>query len=261
MPFRDIDELRYFSFESLDDEGILNAAFTRRGGISSAPWMSLNLGSLVGDDPKHVVENRRRLFHSIDRPPDSLFDVWQVHGTHIICADTPRSLTAPHQKADGILTDNPAVTLLMRFADCVPVLLYDPLHRAVGLVHAGWQGTVNKVAAAAIQAMQAAYDSRPEDVVAAIGPSIGPDHYEVGPDVAGEVERAFGEDASQLLPTDKGAVGFDLWAANKLVLETAGVRCIEVAGICTACHPIDWYSHRGEKGQTGRFGVVISLRE
>ena len=261
MPFREKDALRYYTFESLDDEGVLQAAFTRHGGTSPAPWAELNLGSLVGDDASRVLENRRRVFQAIERPLESLYDVWQVHGTNVVCAEAPRPSTALHQKADVILTDNPGVTLLMRFADCVPILYYDPIHRVVGLAHAGWQGTVRLVAEAAVKAMQAVYGSRPEDILVAIGPSIGMHHYEVGPDVIQEVENSFGSDASSLLPAQDGAVKFDLWAANRLVLEKAGIRCIDMANICTACHSKDWFSHRGEKGKTGRFGVVIGLRE
>jgi len=261
MPFREKDQLRYFTFESLDDEGILQAEFTRKGGVSPAPWAELNLGSLVGDDQAHVVENRRRIFESINRPVESLFDVWQVHGIEAVSAEGPRPLTAAHQKADVIITDNPEITLMMRFADCVPIFYYDPIHRVIGLAHAGWQGTVRNVAEVGVKAMQSVYGSRPEDILVAIGPSICVNHYEVGSEVIQEVQKAFGSDAPKLLPIQDGAVKFDLWAANRLVLENAGIRCVEVAGICTACNPLDWYSHRGEKGKTGRFGVVIGLKE
>jgi copper oxidase (laccase) domain-containing protein len=107
MPFHEKDGLRYFTFESLDDEGVLAAAFTRHGGASPSPWAKLNLGSLVGDKPENVVENRRRIFQSIGRPVDSLFDVWQIHGITAVCAEAPRPLSASHQKADVIITDNP----------------------------------------------------------------------------------------------------------------------------------------------------------
>lgn len=261
MPFREHDSLRYYTFDSFDEEGVLQAAFTRHGGVSLAPWAKLNFGSLVGDDPVNVLENRRRVFQAVGRPVESLFDVWQVHGTEVVYANTPRPLTVPHHKADAILTDNPEVTLLMRFADCVPLLYYDPIHRVVGLGHAGWQGTVKMVAKAVVKAMQGVYGSRPEDILVAIGPSIAVHHYEVGSQVIQEVEAAFGSDAAGLLQTQDGAVKFDLWSANRLVLENAGVQHIEMAGLCTACHIRDWFSHRGEKGLTGRFGVLIGLRE
>jgi hypothetical protein len=175
-------------------------------------------------------------------------------------APHPRYNDPPEFKADAILTDNPAVTLFMRFADCTPILLYDPRKAVVGLVHAGWLGTVKHAAAEAVKAMRAAYGSKPADICAAIGPSIGPDHYEVGLDVEVHVRYAFGPEAASLLHRNHGSKAhFDLWAANKLALNQVGVEQVEVAGLCTVCHPDDWFSHRGQKGKTGRFGALIGL--
>lgn len=264
MPFHQQDGIRYFTFESLSDAGVPHAAFTRHGGVSPRPWESLNVGGLVGDDPGRVVENRRRCFQSVGYQPESMYDVWQVHGVDVVCTSAPRPLDTPHRKADVILTDRAGVTLFMRFADCVPIFLYDPKRLVVGLAHAGWQGTVKRTASAAIAAMQDEYGSNPADILAGIGPSIGADHYEVGADVAGQVRAAFGGNADALLIAPDGdghPVQFDLWAANHLILEESGVRQIEVAGLCTACHLEDWFSHRGEKGQTGRFGVMIGLTD
>lgn len=261
MPFHHIDSIRYLTFNLLDSLAIPHAVFTRRGGVSPAPWDSLNVGSLVGDQPECVSENRRRSFAALGRGLDSLYDVWQVHSADVVIADAPRH-GAQHRRADAILTDRPEVTLYMRFADCVPVLLVDPVRNAVGLVHAGWQGTVKKVAAVAVTAMQERYGSRPETLLAAIGPSIGPHHYPVGEEVVAQVRHAFGEQAPALLESahDHSGVQFDLWSANRLVLEQAGVQQIEVSAICTACHLEDWYSHRGEYGRTGRFGALIAVR-
>jgi YfiH family protein len=263
MPFLQNDLIKYYTFASLAEHPVKQAIFTRHGGVSPQPWASLNLGSTVGDDPKRVVENRRRAFNALGVELSSLYDVWQVHSTDVVYTDCPRPLYIPHLKADAILTDRPGVNLFMRFADCVPILLYDPMRPAVGLVHAGWKGTVTRVAAVAVGAMQAKLGSQPADLVAAIGPSIGPHHYEIGPEVISQVKQAFGQDAIQLLQkTNRGAAGslqFDLWNANRLVLEGAGVRQIEIAEICTACHLEDWYSHRGEHGSTGRFGVLLGI--
>jgi YfiH family protein len=275
MPFHQPDQVRYFTFDSFDAEGLTHAAITRRGGASAAPWASLNVGATVGDDPASVQENRRRSFAALGRSLDTLFDVWQVHGVDVVCAAAPRPSEQPHQRADAILTDRPGVTLFMRFADCTPIFLYDPVKQVVGLVHAGWQGVVQATLAYALAAMQSAYGSRPENILAGIGPSIGPHHYQVGPDVITAVQRAFGADAAGLLhPCANGHSGsgdpdvgshtadrrmFDLWNANRLLLERAGVRRVEIAGVCTACGLEDWYSHRAEKGRTGRFGALIAL--
>jgi len=259
MPFHQSGTVRYYTFDSLDEAGVTHAVFTRRGGVSPEPWASLNLGSTVGDDPTRVAQNRQRVFQAVNRNPGTIFDVWQVHSAEVVFADAPRKPHIPHRQADAILTESPDVTLLMRYADCVPILLYDPVRRAAGIVHSGWPGTVKRVAQSAVKAMQESYGSQARDILAAIGPSIGSHHYEIGPDVESQVCEAFGLDAAALLPSINGGVQFDLWAANRLILDQCGVRKIELAGLCTACHREDWYSHRGDKGRTGRFGVLIGL--
>ncbi len=260
MPFHSDGEIRYYQF-GLFDHGPVHAIFTRRGGLSPDPWAALNLGGTVGDDPERVRENCRRALRALDRGLDSVYDVWQVHGVEVAIAESPRPPETPHLEADAILTDRPAVTLMMRFADCVPVFLHDPVRKVVGIAHAGWMGTVRGTLRAAVEAMQTRFGSRLADIQAAIGPSIGPDHYQIGPDVATQVRQAFGAETPKLLAARAGAVYFDLWAANRLTLEQAGVRQIEVAELCTACHTDDWFSHRAERGRTGRFGAIIALRD
>lgn len=256
MPFAEQNGLRFYQFDSLD---VKHAVFTRHGGLSPEPWKSLNLGGTVGDEVERVRGNRFLSFEALGCKPDSIFDVWQVHSADAVCADAPRNFDEPYQKADIILTDKPEVTLFMRFADCVPILLHDPIRHVVGIAHAGWLGTVRDVAKATVETMRERYGSRPGDVIACIGPSIGPDHYEVGGDVIAQVEGTFGADANLMLPRHGSRTHFDLWKANQYLLERTGVRQIELAGICTACRTDDWFSHRAEKGQTGRFGALISL--
>jgi polyphenol oxidase len=259
MPFNQLDSLRYYTFDLLNQKEIVHGVFTREGGVSPVPWNSLNVGGLVGDTRENIIENRARIFKTMGREVETIFDVWQVHSRDVVCAEQPRPLDAPHQKADAIITNQPGITLFMRFADCVPVLLYDPCRKVVGLVHAGWQGTIKKIAAEAITAMTKQYQCQPEDILAGIGPSIGPDHYAVGGDVIAQVQNAFGKDAGALLLSREEKVYLDLWKANEIVLQQAGVHSIQVAGQCTACHPEVWFSHRQENGSTGRFGAVIAL--
>ena len=199
MSFLERDGLRFFQFDSLQGVGVIQAVFTRRGGVSPAPWSSLNLGGTVGDEVACVIENRRRCFSAVEREVESLFDVWQVHSTEIICTESPRPLQSAHQKADGILTDHSEITLMMRFADCVPIFLFDPRLRVVGMVHAGWVGTVNQIGKAAVEAMQARYGSRPEEILVGIGPSICATHYPVGNEVVEQVRSVFGSEANHVL--------------------------------------------------------------
>ena len=258
MPFFQQNGLRYFTFE-IFPKNIIQAVFTRQGGVSPQPWDSLNVGGSIGDDIAHVRENRIRSFKALKRVPESIHDVWQIHSADVVYADTPRSLDTPYQKADIMLTDNPQVTLFMRFADCTPVLLYDPKKRVIGIIHSGWLGTVRGAARVAVQAMQERYGTTPTDLLAAIGPAIGPDHYEIGKDVISQVQDTFGLQAESLFEKHGESVHFDLWKANQVLLEEAGVKQIEISGICTACHTEDWFSHRAEKGSTGRFGAMIAL--
>jgi YfiH family protein len=264
MPFHESEAIRYFAFDSFADAGVIHGVITRRGGKSPQPWASLNVGGTVGDDAERVRQNRGLSFRALGRPFESLYDVWQVHGTDVICTTSPRRVDQPHLKADAILTDQPGVTLFMRFADCVPIFLYDPRRRVAGLVHAGWKGTVDGILRFTLEAMQGTYHSQISDILAGIGPSIGAHHYQVGMEVVEQVNTAFGSDAKTLLESPNGSssasgVKFDLWGANRLILENAGVRKIEMSDICTACHLEDWYSHRGEHGRTGRFGALIGV--
>lgn len=252
--------LKYAEFESFQDHDICVRFYSRHGGISPAPWHSLNQGGTVGDSRENVVENRKRIFDDIHRPVESIFDVWQVHGNQVIYSNAPRELNAEHQKADAILTDDPGITLFMRFADCVPIILFAPDRKVVGIVHAGWMGTVNGIVIDAVKEMSSRFDIDPSSIFAGIGPSIGPDHYQIGKDVEDRVDEAFGARAGELLKRTDQGVFFNLWKANELVLHECGVRKIETAGLCTACNTQDWYSHRQERGMTGRFAAVAFLK-
>ena len=259
MPFHEQNGIRYYSFD-IFSSSIEQAVFTRRGGVSPAPWASLNVGGTVGDDKANVVENRIRSFNVVGRKPASIFDVWLVHSTEVICADAPRLLDTLPIRADSILTDKPNVTLYMRYADCVPLLFHDPKKGVVGIAHAGWMGTVHGIAKATIEKMRSRYGCKPENILAAIGPSIGPDHYEIGSDVVVKVQESFGMDADRLLEPRNGRMYLDLWMANYIQMRNIGLERIEVSGVCTACHLDDWFSYRAEKGKTGRFGALIGLQ-
>lgn len=258
MPFHERDGLRFYSFDIFSD-AVTQAVFTRHGGVSPTPWHSLNLGGSVGDDPARVAENRVRVFNSMGCSPASIHDVWLVHGTDIVYADAPRLLTEPSARADIIFTDNPEVSLFMRFGDCVPIMFHDPQKNVIGIAHAGWMGTVRGVATAAVEGMQSHYGCKPENIVAGIGPSIGVDHYEVGADVISQFQEKYQQDADRVLQTRNGSAYLDLWTANAIQLQNAGVEQIQISGVCTACHLDDWFSHRAEKGKTGRFGALMAL--
>lgn len=253
--------IEMFSFESESFKGAIHGFFTRKGGVSSGEFSSLNLGGLSGDKRENVIENRRRVFDGVGADVNTLFDVWQVHSNSTVFAESPRGLTEPHQKADSIFTDKPNVTLMMRFADCVPIILYDPTRRIVGLIHAGWIGTVNQIVTEAMQSVCRHYGTKPDSFIAGIGPSIGPDHYIIGQDVYQKALPVFRDKEGEIFFQDNGNLHFDLWKANEYLLHKAGVKTVLQANICTACDTENWYSHRTENGKTGRFGAILRLEE
>lgn len=262
MPFQYSDKIKYYTFDIFNNPSLSQAVFTRRGGASEGFWDSLNVGLTVGDREENVITNRRLSFESVGRDINTMSDSWLIHGTDTLIYDEPRPIDqGSPPKADIILTDNPDVTLFMRYADCVPLFFHDPVKRVVGLAHSGWQGTVNKVGEKTVEAMSARYGSNPKDIRAAVGPSIGPDKYEVGDNVIEAVQSTFGRSANDLLPKYNDSTHFDLWTANRLILEQAGVGEVEVAELCTGTYTEDWFSHRTEKGKTGRFGALLALHD
>jgi YfiH family protein len=165
-----------------------------------------------------------------------------------------------------MITADAGVYLSMRFADCVPILLHDPVRRAIGLAHAGWRGTVKNVAKSVVQAMVNSLGCSPDDITAVIGPAIGPCCYQVGEDVIQAAEAIFpqisaSDNRAHLFSRRNGRHAyFDIWEANRRQLNEAGVGQLVVSRLCTACHTDHFFSHRAERGKTGRFGVVIGYR-
>jgi len=249
--------LRVYRFDSFPDSLISHGVLSRTGGVSPAPWDSLNVGGTVGDEAERVAENRRRAFRALGLDPASSHDVWQVHSAEIVVVDAPRG-DAPLVQADGMVTRTPGLTLFMRFADCVPILMIDPVRRAIGMAHAGWLGTVRGAAGQLVRTMVESFGSRPEELMAGLGPAIAAHHYPIGPDVVERLEQALGPAVSAHLSTVDGRTHFDLWSANRSLLEAEGVRQVEVSGVCTACDRGLWYSHRAEQGRTGRLAALLS---
>jgi len=258
MPFVNDGSLKYYVYDILAAEGVRHGVFTRHGGVSAAPWDTLNTGLTVGDRESDVHENRRRIFTALGSDTESVFDVCHVHSDRILHAGAPRR-EAQIQQADGMVSRTSGITLMMRFADCVPLLLYDPGKKVVAMAHAGWKGTALRIAARVVEAMVDTFGCIPADVIACIGPSICIEHYQVGHEMPGRFHR-FTEDQIQKLFLQRGDnLHLDLWQANEIVLQDAGVGQIENCRICTACTVEDWFSHRAEHGITGRFAAVIGL--
>ena len=252
----------YYQFDQwAASSALAHGVFTRLGGVSIAPFDSLNVGGTVGDDPAAVQTNVQRIFGALNLDADTACTVWQVHSADVVIADERAPGRRWLARADGMVTDKVGLPLTMRFADCVPILFHDPVKQVIGVAHAGWRGTVGEVTRRTVETMQAAYGCDPADVQAAIGPSIGPDHYQVGSEVIEAAQQTFGTTEGIIHQADDGTSYFDLWEANRLALLRAGVRQIEIAGMSTADHTDEFYSHRAEHGKTGRFCAVIALKE
>lgn len=215
----------------------------RAGGASAAPFDTLNLGDLVGDDPAAVAENWRRLEAATGL---GFARVRQVHGARVVAAEGP---TGPREEADAVVSTRPGVAACVAVADCVPVLLAAPRGRAVAAVHAGWRGTVARAAAEGARALAAAAGVSPAALRAVIGPSIGPCCYQVSDDLAARFAADFG---APVVRRGEGGPRLDLWAANLAALRDAGVMEVELLGRCTACEPGRFFSHRRDAGRTGR---------
>lgn len=256
--------LRYTLLDGL--AGLVHAVTTRVGGSSQAPFDELNLGLHVGDDPQRVLSNRRLVLNALGFDASQLILAAQVHGSLVARvgpADAGRgSLDAATALpgVDALITGTPGLLLGVLVADCAPILLADPVSRAVGVAHAGWRGTAGDVAGHAVRAMAAAFGSRPEDIHALIGPCIGPADFEVGPGVAAAFQAALGSDAAAILVPGRSDHAFvDLPEANRLLLLRAGLdpRHVQVDRTSTASRLDRFFSHRAEGGQTGRFGGFV----
>lgn len=251
-----------YAFESFADLPVSVHVSTRHGGVSPAPWNTLNFSIFRGDTPDRVRQNQQLLATALRIDPGAIVRCRQTHGTRVAKVDSADA-GQWQEDCDALITDAPHLPLMLLFADCVPLVLYDPAHHAVGICHAGWRGTVNGAAAATLWAMQATYDTNPADVCAGIGPSIGPASYQVGPEVADLVYAKL-PGAAELLSFPQGPAEnpyFDLWQANVNQLVEAGVPAaqIEVSRIDTAQTTSDFFSHRAEQGRCGLFGMVAWL--
>lgn len=260
MQRQTIGELAYYTFDSLRDKergALVHAISTRHGGVSPAPFNTLNLSHTTGDDAANVETNLARLHNALGLDATANISAKQAQADQVAIVGASQRGTRI-ANVDALLTNEPGLPLMLRFADCVPILLYDPVHRAIGVAHAGWRGTVMKIATRAARAMFDTFSTRPRDLIACIAPSIGPCCYRIGDDVIARVRDAF-DNADELLIAHNGDIHLDLWQANAAQLRALGVEQIEIAQICTADHTDDLYSWRAEKANTGRFGAIISI--
>lgn len=259
----------YLVFPGLEGTGMVRHLFsTRRGGISKGFYASMNLSYTRGDEKEAVDENFRRIAAVFHSTPERIVCSDQTHTANIrrvTLADAGKGVTRDrdYSDVDGLITDQAGLILATFYADCVPIFLADTHRRAIGLVHSGWRGTVNRIGAAALDAMRKEFGTRPEHVRAAIGPSICRDCYEVGWDVAGEFKELFAGEADRVIKPGRaeGKYQLDLWEANRRILLGAGIlpENLEVTDLCTCCNCDYLFSHRATGGKRGNLGAFMEL--
>ena len=259
-------DVTYLSAEAFEHaSGVVHGFSTRLGGVSTGIYESLNLGSTRGDDSEHVRENYRRFFAAVGADLSTVAMTNQVHSDvvrPVTTADIKAGLLDPEPyEADGLVTDIPGVALVIFSADCLPILLYDPVRRVIAAVHAGWRGTAAGIVERAVEKMSF-YGCRPVDILAAIGPGISQCCFETHEDVPNAMTTALGVRATPFLsPIENGKFKVDLKGINALRLERAGLHTehISVATDCTACLPEKYWSHRFTGGVRGSQAAVIQL--
>lgn len=246
--------------------GVVHGFSTRMGGVSEGAFATLNLGFLRGDKREHVLENYRRFCAAIGADMEGLVLSNQVHSNTVrLCtsADRGKGISTPGDyEADGLMTDVPGLGLVIFSADCLPILLYDPCRRAAAAVHAGWRGTALGIVSRAVERMRDCYGSRPEDILATIGPGISKCCFETHEDVPNAMTEALGACALrfiEVLPSGKFQI--DLKGLNALRLEQSGIAAehIAVSPDCTACLSDRYWSHRVMKGERGSQAALIQL--
>ena len=252
-----INRLNIYQFKNLSKyEETLHFITTRNNGVSPEPFDSLNLGYNCGDNIKNVEANWGILKKNLDLNDTKTLTLNQVHSDKVIIIDRELKDDLNHKiKGDAIITNLKGVCISVLVADCVPTILYDPVKKAAAVVHAGWRGSFLKIAKNTVKTMEKAFLSNPEDIIAGIGPSIGPCCYEVKNDVA----KNFINYRNAVLHKNKSYF-LNLWTINKLQLMESGINenNIEVSGLCTSCNKELFFSYRKEN-PTGRFaaGVII----
>lgn len=268
-------EVPYLSFPAISNIPFIKHGFsTRIGGVSEGMFSSMNLGrgnGPVKDEKEKVIENYRRIARSIGIDVSSIVVSQQVHKTNIRVVteeDRGKGLFLPrdYDQIDGLITNEPGITLVTKYADCVPLYFVDIKKKAIGLSHSGWRGTVAEIGRCTVEELHRQYGSDPEDIVAVIGPSICKECFEIGEEVAVEFEKAFpGAYELKILERIGNSSKYlcDLWAANRQVLIKAGLyeENIHISGVCTCCNDDILFSHRKTAGKRGSLAAFLAITD
>ena len=253
----------------LDQTGMVEHCFTTRlGGVSKGMYSTLNFSFVRGDEYDSVMENYRRVAEAFGKTVDDFVCTDQTHTTTVLKVGKEEkgygvTKEKTYTDVDGLITNEPGVILSTFYADCVPLYFVDPVHKAIGLSHSGWRGTVGRMGQKTLEAMAEAFGTRPEDVYAAVGPSICQDCYEISEDVAEHFYQEFeGHGEEILINKGNGKYQLDLWKTNEIVLLEAGIKPehLAVTNICTCCNSEVLFSHRASQGKRGNLAAFLMLK-
>ncbi len=260
-----VNGVPYLSYPIFESLGIVHHGFsTRFGGVSRGNCASMNISTTRGDDPAAIKENIRRIASAIGVEPENMVFTHQTHTVNVaVVKEKDEGRRFP--ETDGMVTNVPGICLVTFYADCVPLYFVDPVKKAIGLSHSGWRGTVRKMGKVTVEKMREAYGCKPEDIVAAIGPSICQDCYEVSGDVIEEFQKNF---KREILPElfykkENGKYQLNLWRANEEVLLESGIKKekIAVTNVCTHCNPDVLFSHRTMGDRRGNLSAFLALKK
>ncbi|MCI5597483.1 MAG: peptidoglycan editing factor PgeF [Lachnospiraceae bacterium] len=266
---REKNGVTYLTFPLLERAGLIHGFTTRLGGVSTGDCASMNLSFTRGDREEDVRENYKRIGQALGIDMSKAVLSHQVHKTEIFVAgkeDQGRGVDPSQERLfeiDGLMTKEEGIPLVTFFADCVPLLFYDPKKKVIASSHSGWRGTVEKIGAKTVKKMEQEFGCKPEDILAVIGPSICQDCYEVSEDVAKEFEKVFTREEYEEMILDKknGKYQLDLWKANEYILLGSGIRKehLAVTDLCTCCNPEFLFSHRASHGRRGNLSAILCL--
>ena len=265
-------DVPFISFPALSSLPYIRHGFsTKLGGVSQGMYSTMNLGSESSpyqDDPINIRENFERISKSIGIDPRSIVVSHQLHNTNIRFVDKTDCgkglyYERDFDNVDGMITNIPGITLVTKYADCVPLYIIDTHKKAIGLSHAGWRGTVGMIGLITVKKMIECFGSDPKDMHAVIGPSICNDCYEVGKEVIDEFMKAFTEDTYDIIfnKNASGSYQLNLWEANRQVFLKAGLNAdnIQISGVCTSCNDELLFSHRKTNGKRGSLAAFLTL--
>ena len=262
------DGLAYLTIPAFEETGSVKHCFTTRiGGVSRGIYNSLNTSDDKEDPIENVHRNLELVCGAIGINYRNLVFSDQTHEDNIrivSIADLGKGISVPNdiKNTDGLMTNIPGIPLITFYADCVPLFFLDKENKAIAVVHSGWKGTVLKIGAKTIRQMTEVYGTKPGDCLVGIGPSIGPECFEVGQEVADQFAESFGTRSHIIKPMENGKYTVDLWEANKLMLMEMGVpeNNITISGLCTKCREDLFFSYRRDKGRTGSMSAIMELR-